>query len=334
MANQHLVIDGTYQEGGGQILRSSLAFSALTGRPFTIERIRAGRSQPGLKAQHLTAVRLLAELCSAETDGDQMHSTQLTFRPGRLQPGRYKIKVGTAGSVTLLVQAALLPALFAGGPVQLRLSGGTDVRWSPTAAYLEKVVLPYYRYFGNIELSVPNRGFFPKGGGRIDLLVEGHYSGLAEIPREPLELTQNPAVEQIAGLAVAAQQLADKKVAERLARHAGELLKADIDFSHAPSRSPGCSLTLWAQRGPVWVGADCLGEKGKPAERVARECVEMLQQRLAAEAPIEEHLADNLVPILALRGGRIRCQVVSPHTLANCYVCGVFTDQQLEGCLV
>ncbi len=332
-----VVIDGSYEEGGGQILRNSLALSALTGRPFRLERIRSRRPQPGLKAQHLAAVQLLARMTTAEVEGDHLHSTELSFSPQSLQPGHYSIDVGTAGSVTLLLQAALLPALFAGGKVELELVGGTDVRWAPPANYLSAVLLPFFRKLGTIWDEVGPRGFFPKGKGRFSCSVQGLFTNWQKLALPSLEWVDPIKPSRVRVHSLCSHQLRKRKVAERQANSVLEPLSdlsPQVVTEVAKSLSLGSSITVWAEaEGDDWpwrLGADQLGEKGLPAEKVGLKAARLFRSRLEHPHPIEEHLADNLVPILALVGGRLNCQEVTPHTRANCYVSEKFLGRRVE----
>ncbi|HWQ19733.1 MAG TPA: RNA 3'-terminal phosphate cyclase, partial [Methanotrichaceae archaeon] len=165
-------IDGSHGEGGGQIVRTAVALSAVTGTSVRISKIRQGRPKPGLAAQHARAVEALAQICSGDIYGAQPGSSEITFVPGQVQGGRYSIDIGTAGSITLLVQC-LLPALTtADGPVHLEIRGGTDVRWSPTIDYVRQVFLPALREFGaSVEVLEVRRGYYPRGGGFVALDV-------------------------------------------------------------------------------------------------------------------------------------------------------------------
>lgn len=308
--------------------------AALTGRPFRITRIRAGRRPPGLKAQHLAAVRLAAQLCGATLEGDAIGSTTLSFTPGALRPGAYTMDVGTAGSVTLLLQAVLLPALFAGDAVRLKLIGGTDVRWSPPVDYLSGVLLPYYRMAGTVRESVERRGYYPKGQGMLTLEVRGHGR-----PLPPLAIRSE--ARRVRIVSAAAEGLQERQVAERQATAAGEALR-DLELpvlaTHEYSATPslGSSIVIWAEgesgegSWPFRLGSDRLGERGVPAEEVGRRAAQSFRDLFTRSAPVEEHLADNLIPLMALAGGSIECQVVSPHTLANAYVVELFTGKTLS----
>jgi RNA 3'-terminal phosphate cyclase (ATP) len=162
-----LKIDGSYNEGGGQILRTALALSALTRKSFDMHSIRKGRKVPGLKAQHREGILALKQLCDAKFTDVQVGSESISFYPGRIKHGNFEIDIGTAGSITLLMQSVLLPSIFADGKVSWKITGGTDVSWSPQFDYFANVLVPYARRFADIEVKLEKRGYYPKGGGRV-----------------------------------------------------------------------------------------------------------------------------------------------------------------------
>ena len=165
-------LDGSYGEGGGALVRTALALSTLTGKEFRVTNIRAGRKKPGLKAQHLNAIKALEEICGAETNKISLGSTELHFKPGKLKRGIYDINIGTAGSISLLLQALVLPCMFAPGKITLNVKGGTCGKWQAPVDYLQNVLLPHLQRFPQkIELKVLKRGYFPKGGGEINLQI-------------------------------------------------------------------------------------------------------------------------------------------------------------------
>src|SRR3989338_6026985 len=167
-----LTLDGTHLEGGGSLVRVALALSALTGKPFKITNIRANRSEPGLKAQHLHAIKALTQLCQAETNPIDIGTRELTFKPGKIKKGIYSIDIGTAGSITLLLQALILPSLFAPGKVTLNITGGTCGKWQASVDYLQHLLLPHLqRFVEKIELKIIKRGYYPAGGGEIILEI-------------------------------------------------------------------------------------------------------------------------------------------------------------------
>jgi len=317
-------LSGDIHEGGGQILRTALALSARTGQAFRLKRIRAGRSRPGLQAQHLAAVRLAAQLCAARLSGDALHSGELTFEPGPLREGQFSIDIGTAGSMTLLLQATFWALAAAPGACEVEVRGGSDVSWSPPLDYLEQVTLPLYRHLAPIESLQSKRGFFPKGQGlwRFRTLPGGLTT--------PLDLASPPQWRGLAGRAVATRDLSERRVAERMAERAGAMLECEVEVEYARSASQGAVLTLWAEHECLRCGVGVLGEKGKSSEQVADQAVFRLREKMARSEPVEEYLADQLIPLLALVGGRMRCQELSPHCLANLEVVSAFLGQRIQ----
>jgi len=312
-------IDGRLGEGGGQVLRSSLALSALTGKPFSMTHIRGNRGRPGLRPQHLAAVRLAAGLCQAEFAGAEIGSHELLFRPGPIQPGRHTVDVGTAGSVTLITQAVLLPALHAPGPVELVIRGGTDVPLSPPYDYLREVVLPHFERFGKVETHLEKRGFVPKGGGTLVVRVTPTRRGR---PLRRLENVDWSGVSARVVIGAAPQGEALRKQFRTIFQN----LQIRWEVELAESDSPGVALTLWAS-GPFSerIGITALaGRKVKPGE-FTYSLYEDFQELLSRPAPVEGHLADQLIPILAVCGGEMRCQQYTLHCTTNMAICEMFT---------
>ena len=166
-------IDGSYGEGGGAVLRIATALSAVTSKPVHVTNIRSGRPKPGLMPQHLNAVKAVAALSNASLSGLELGSTDIIFNPRSLSGGDYKIDIGTAGSITLILQAFMIPAAFADGPVTIGITGGTDLRWSPSVDYLENVTLPILRLMGyKVRINILQRGHYPRGGGLVELKVD------------------------------------------------------------------------------------------------------------------------------------------------------------------
>jgi RNA 3'-phosphate cyclase len=334
-------IDGSLLEGGGQILRTALALSVLTGRPFRAERIRRNRPAPGLKPQHLSAIQALVRMSGARVRGAAVGAGEVEFVPGSLRPGAYFFDIGTAGSVTLMMQALLLPCVFAGGETILRIAGGTDTRWSIPVDYFTHLILPVFRRFCGIEVLAVRRGFYPKGQGALELKIRPELpaievkdggAGRAEVrsklPRLNLSERLKPAA--INGVSAASEFLARARVAERQAESAAAVLgsgpAADIRVEYCRSASPGTVIALWAVNadGQPLIGADALGEKGRPAEEVGREAARNLMETLHTEAALDVHLADNLIPLLAIVGGTIKTARITDHIRANVYVCEEF----------
>ncbi len=306
---QALVIDGSYGEGGGQILRSGLSLSAITGRPVRFEKIRALRRRPGLAAQHLTAVRAVAALCNARVGGDAIGSLELGFSPQRpVQAGAYDFDVaaarkgGSAGSAPLVLQAMLVPLALADGDSQVTLHGGTHVPWSPSFDYLRDVWLAALRQIGIVaEVRLDAWGWYPAGGGRMHCAIAGHSGAI-----RPVTLTDCGSLQRVTGRAVAARLPA--QIARRMADKAGELLAqegiaAAVEAVAVESISSGAGVFLTAHYRHVRCGFAGHGKRGKPAEEVAAEAVELLLTHRRSGAALEAHLADQLILPLALASG-------------------------------
>jgi RNA 3'-terminal phosphate cyclase (ATP) len=312
-----LVLDGSYGEGGGQIIRTSLSLAALTGRTVCCENIRSGRSKPGLRPQHLTAVRALAHITRATLQGDDIGSTRLTFSPQGIFPGRYTFNVaettGSAGSVSLVAQTLLPVLLFAESPSTLIIKGGTHVPFSPPVHYLAEVFLPALKEMGPaVELHLRHWGFYPQGGGEIHL----HLNPVPQL--KPVDWTAPPNFEDFQGLSAAAN-LPDH-VVRRQSQSVQDHLPWPLPLRHEPasSRGQGSCVFLW---GPH-AGFSALGAKGKPAEQVGAEAARALTKFIASRAGIDCHLADQVALYAALAQGcsTMTTAAVTTHLLTNIWV--------------
>lgn len=321
-----LTIDGSYGEGGGQILRTSLALSAVLKRPVLIEKIRTGRKNPGLQAQHLAGVRALAQATRAEVEGARVGSISLSFVPGGIACGEYRWDVGTAGAISLVLQTILIPLALAPASSHFSITGGTHVPWSPPFHYIEQVLLPALADMGvRVSLGLRQWGFYPKGGG----LVEG--AAESSVLR-PLVLTQRGPLREIVGLsAVAGLPLG---VAERQRDRAWSRLRSlevpcRIDCRLVEARNPGTILFLLVTCQGGRGGFSSLGEKGKPAERVADEACDQVFAYLDRAGVADPHLADQLLLPMALAPGSsaLTTTRVTEHLLTN----GWAVEQFLPG---
>jgi RNA 3'-phosphate cyclase len=339
-----LIIDGARQEGGGQILRTSLALSTLTGTPFAIINIRRHRPTPGLKPQHLKCVETLRHLTGARIEGARPGSQNLRFEPGRVRPQKMRVDIGTAGSIPLLLQAVLLPAAFSGRKVVLTITGGTDTRWSMSSDYLLYVILPHFAPYADVAVRILRRGFYPRGQGEVEMTIRPKHSlSFASGPAAALQRLRETAPElrlekpaetvQVRGVSAAALALQKADVSKRQSQGAtdaiGGRFPVDIREEYAASASNGTVITLWAvgRNNRVSVGADALGQKGVRAETVGQAAARRLLAALDSGAVADQHLADNLMPLLALAGGVIRTERITRHILANIYVCETFLKE-------
>jgi RNA 3'-terminal phosphate cyclase (ATP) len=312
-----LRVDGAQGEGGGQVLRTALALSAIRGMPAEVHSIRARRKNPGLQAQHLTAVGALAQICGAAVDGAALGSRELRFAPGAIQGGEYHFDVGTAGSTALVLQAILLPLALAPGPSRVVLSGGTHVPWSPSAHYVREVWFPVLGKMGvSADLELLRWGFYPRGGGRVRVAIKGG----ARLRPATLVSRQGPV--RLRGLSVVAnlgRGIAERQRDQALRRLEGEGRQADIALVEAEAAGAGSFLILVADARGVPAGFSAVGERGKPAERVADEVVDPLFGFLKGDAACDPHLADQLILPMALAGGtsRLTTSRVTPHLLTT-----------------
>ncbi|MBW2964426.1 RNA 3'-terminal phosphate cyclase [Candidatus Woesearchaeota archaeon] len=343
--DERITIDGNHLEGGGQIVRTALGLSALLGKPFEVNDIRKGRKTPGLKAQHLTAVNALKELCGAQSSEVALGSEHLVFSPGKLTPRTLSVDIGTAGSITLLMQSLWLPLILGGGKFRLKIKGGTDTSWSMPIDYVQEVLVPQLRRYADIEMTVVRRGYYPKGCGQVDVKVKGKHTldNLSEAP--PIQLMKQGILMQVKGISHASSDLADAQVADRqatAAKHALVKLGVPVNISsqYCDTESTGSGITLWAVfslaeddvdvSNPIRLGADALGERGKRAEVVGEEAAKRLLAEIESGAAVDSHLADNLVPFVALFGGGFRTSEITKHTLTNVYTVEQFLGKRLH----
>lgn len=324
-------------EGGGQIVRTSLALAALTGKPVRVSKIRDKRPNPGLQAQHVTAVKALAAICNAETQGLLACSRELTFKPRSHVSGRFSFDVGTAGSIPLILQALMPSAAYAPGRVDFDLTGGTDVRWSPTIDYVRLVVLPVLQLMGyKATMNVHRRGHYPKGGGRVTMSIEparalrsinllepGLFSGVEGIShcvKLPSHVAQRQAV-------AAKEKLGSRGISN--VNIAIETYPPDRDPHIAPGS--GITLLMKCSAGSI-IGADSIGERGKPAERVGEEAANKLLSEIESKAPVDRHLGDILIPYMTVAEGRSEIFVseITMHTITNIRVAEIIAGVKFD----
>ena len=323
-------LDGSYGEGGGQILRTSLSLALLTGRSFHLANVRAGRSKPGLQPQHLMSVRAASTIGQAKARGASRGSTDLVFEPGQVVSGKYHFAIGTAGATSLVLHTIYLPlALAAKAPSDITLQGGTHVRASPPFDFLHTTWLAYMEHMGlPMKLKLIRPGFYPRGGGEIKAHVEPASGVHGLIIKERGQVTTANGFSAVAGLpeSIAARQA--RRAVSRL-RHYG--LQADIQVE-SWSGGPGTVLAIILDTPPaptLFVG---LGERGKPAERVADEAVDQAISYLEAEpAALDPHSADQLVLPLALADEPSEFSVsqVTAHLLTNVAIIGRFVEREI-----
>ena len=310
-----LSIDGSFGEGGGQIIRSSLALSLITGKPFRIYNVRARRDRPGLQRQHLTAVSASAEIGRAQVDGARVGAKEFTFVPGEVVPGEYVFDIGTAGSTTLVLQAVLPPLMIAKWPSLLKLEGGTHNVHAPPFEFLQKTFLPLVNRIGpQVSIELERYGFYPPGGGKFNVYIEP--------AAELRQLNLRARGEILARRARALVVNLPASIGEReLAVIREQLNWADDELRVETSQnaySPGNVLTIEIESEQLTEVVTGMGERGVRAETVAARAVAEAQRYLATDAPVGEHLADQLlIPLALAGGGSYLTGPLSLHTTTN-----------------
>lgn len=323
-------IDGSYGEGGGQILRTAVSLSVVTNTPVEISSIRSNRPNPGIKPQHYTAIKLIKDLCNAETEGLEIGSSEITFKPGEIKGGEYKFDIGTAGSIVLVCQTCILSLVNTPNIVKIKIKGGTDTKWAPSWDYFEQVFLPIIKNMGmNVQGKLISRGYYPKGGGEAEITVN------PSVEIKPLNYEASPKFTLVKGI-VHQANLPDH-VGTRI-KHAAikQLMKinltADISFQKVDSQSPGTGITLWTKSGDVIIGETGLGERGLPAEHLGEETATLLINEIKSGATIDTHAFDQLIPYMALaaKKGNSSCLLreISSHAKTNMWLVNQFFENR------
>lgn len=301
-----LTLDGSIGEGGGQVLRTALALALVTGTPIRIEHVRARRHPPGLRPQHLAAVRAAAAISGAEVGGAALGAQTVTFVPGPLAAGDYRFDIGTAGAATLVLQTVLVPLALADAPSTVTVRGGTHVPLAPSAHFLRDHWCPMLARAGfRLSVDIERVGFYPRGGGLLRART------LPSAPA-PLTLVERGPLQTVAGVSLAGRLPAH--VAERQRRRVLERLAAltvpvEVREARCQTASPGSAVELLARHARSQAAVTALGRRGRPAERVADDAVDALEAFWASGAAVDRHLADQLVLPLALAPGRSRLTV-------------------------
>lgn len=337
-------IDGSYGEGGGQLVRTAVALSAVTGEEIKVTNIRKNRPNPGLKQQHLKALEIAAKVCGARVSRLFQGSSELFFAPVEIRGGKYNIDIGTAGSITLLLQC-IMPALpFAKEKIELTIRGGTDVAWSPTIDYLQNVTfraLEHLGYKGSLTLN--ERGYYPRGGGIVSAVFEPcelngfHFRKIKENKRAVENLKDEESLrgehsrkEKITGISHASNL--PTHVPSRQAEAARSLLleagyDSKIKVQSHELLSTGSGITLWTG----YCGGSALGERGLPAEKVGRRAAEEITAELRTGAAVDMHLADQLIPYMALAGNSsYTVRELTLHAATNIWVTEQFLNVKFK----
>lgn len=320
-----ITIDGSTGEGGGQVVRSAIALSAVLQQGVRIVNIRKARPRPGLGIQHVKSVELAGEMTGASIKGLSIGSSELEFIPGPIKSGDFTVRMGTAGSISLALQSILPIAAFAPGPVSLDITGGTDVKWSPLYDYFHNVVVPALELFGfHVETSLLSRGYFPEGNGRVKAMARpAPLHGIRLI--EP----RGNAVH-----CISASSRLPPHVALRQSRAATEYLAShgyqvgDVHLDTRNDASTGSGITLFNG----FIGGSALGARGVPAEKVGHEAASLFAEEQKTCAAVDSHLADQLIIYMALarNSSSITASRITGHTLTGIQLARLMTGASFE----
>ena len=316
-----ITIDGSFGEGGGQILRTSLSLAAITGRSVTIENIRANRDKPGLRPQHLTGALAVAEICGAEISGAEVGSRKLIFKPGKIKPGNYEFDVSkvraSAGSTSLILQTVLWPLAVTGKKSRVTIKGGTHQPHAPTFNYIDDIFLPTVAEMGlRCQCSIRRAGYYPAGGGEIHLDIAAN-DGLRPVSftetQKPFHVCLTSAVSKLP------TSIAERQMNTASARLKAMGLRFEESLKEYPSGGPGTVVFISLRAGQVRAGFQSLGELRKRAEKVADEACDELEAYLRADMALDKHLADQLIIPMALAQGNSQFTTaeITLHLMTN-----------------
>jgi len=326
-------ISGGQGSGSGTIVRLSVAFSALTGKPVRVTNIRAKRPSPGLRHQHLEAVRTVGKICSAKIDGDRVGSEEIKFVPGKIKGGKIDVNIETAGSIGLLSYAALIPAVHGKAKTVLNVKGGSVAsKWAPPILYMENVLLPVLYKMGiQAGFKVRKHGFYPKGGSEATFEIQP-VNGV-----KPIVMTDPGEVVRINGLSMASESLRDKDVAHRQIRGYQRIIRKKIGVEIKPmyvkAHCPGSVFAVWAETstGCILAG-DSVGEVRKPSEVIGEEAAFKLKEEMEYGSTVGNHLSDQLIPFMALAKGK--SEIIAPdlteHVKTNIWLCKEFLGSKFS----
>ncbi|MEO0226334.1 MAG: RNA 3'-terminal phosphate cyclase [candidate division WOR-3 bacterium] len=318
-------IDGSHLEGGGQIIRTAIALSVITQKDIRIFNIRKGREKPGLKPQHLEGIRAAAKICDARVEGLTLNSMEITFRPGKIKGGSYTIDTKTAGSITLVLQTLTPIGIFSESDLNLTIKGGTAVPFSPTIEYFQNIFCAYLNKIGiSIIVETERHGFYPAGGGEVRINIK---PGVLK----NIDLLERGDLKDIDALAIASNHLREARVAERMIQGFQRYFpEARYKYRYVDAKSPGCFIVGRAQFKNCKLGADALGRRGVPAEKIGVEAGQELKKAITSDATVDIWLTDQIIPYMALGTiatkeiSRVRIPELTRHAATNIWVVSKF----------
>ncbi len=319
-------LDGSYLEGGGQIIRTAIGLSAVTGKPCRIFNIRKGRPNPGLKAQHLKGIEAVAKLCNAKTKGFDINSTEIEFYPDKLSYQPLKINVGTAGAITLVLQSLFIPAAHTDKELIFEIEGGTHVKWAPSIDYFEQIFCRFLKIMGiDTSIEIIKHGFYPAGGGNVKVTIKPGKL-------KQINLTERGNYIRTDVFSVASKNLEKSKVVERQIQGAEKLIKTTYHVTrYVDSVSTGSAVHMHSHYKNTALGAYFLGEKVMPAEKVGENCASLLKTQMDSGACLDKWMADQILPYMALAGNsKVTISEVTNHVKTNIWVIEKFLPVKFD----
>jgi RNA 3'-phosphate cyclase len=314
-------LDGGHLEGGGQILRTAIALSAVTRQAVRIFNIRKGREKSGLRPQHPGGVAAASKICNARVDGLVLNSSDIRFEPGSIKGGTYTVDTKTAGAVTLILQTLVPFGIYADSPLELVVKGGTAVPYSPTISYFQHVFCGILTMMGvSLSVTVKRHGFYPKGGGEVQVRI-------SPSKMKSLHVMDRSAIKSITVYSFASNHLKTARVAERMMDgFAGILKGADANCSYVDALSPGCFISAVARYGNSILGSDELGKRGKRSEDVGADAAKKLRAAIDSEATLDSWMVDQVIPFMAVsthqtgEPSKVRVSSLTKHAETNIWI--------------
>ncbi len=316
-------IDGSYLEGGGQILRTAIALSALLNRPVKIYNIRKKRKKPGLKKQHIACIKAVKKLCNADVEGLYEGSDEVVFIPKKLSSKSFKIDIGSAGAISLVIQSLLPLSLGINKICEFKIIGGTDVKYAPPIDYTKNITLKILKNFGiKTEITIRRRGFYPEGGGEV--IFKMYPSTIKRI-----NLVEHSKVNIVEGISYI--QNLPIEIAKRMRKRAVDILNKNslipnIKIEESKGISTGAGIVLWNDT----IGSSYLGEKGLRAEIVAERAVNNIIKERQTEMALDKYMGDQIIPFLGFGRGKVGVSEITNHTKTNIWVVEKFLDVKFK----